>query len=135
MMESELALEPGELALLDAHLAVVAPLARNGFDDVWMRWVNFVSEVESGFQVSIYEYDNDLENRVILEEIIVRLPPSLEERIRNALKPYDQRFFAVTEPRPRRYIVDGPEWAAEWRTRLPRLLVGDLKEAVEADNV
>jgi hypothetical protein len=41
---------------------------------------NFVTEVERGYNDSIYEYANNLSTRNILEAVVQQVPPLLHDR-------------------------------------------------------
>lgn len=93
------------------------------------KWTDFTASVEEGYELTIYDYTNDLSSRDLLRELLDRDPESREE-ILATTEPVDKRFMLATCQadgvlRP----GAGPEeW---WWHRLPRKQVGELKKDLE----
>ena len=96
------------------------------------RWSGFVTQVERGYDDSIYEYTNDLSVRDRLERLATRAGPGLRATLEAALAADDRRFEAATEEaaRPLGEFGDAdPPW---WWRRVPLRRVGELAEDLEA---
>jgi hypothetical protein len=93
-------------------------------------WSRFVTEVERGYRDSIYEYENDLSVRDLLERVVTAASPGLRAKLERAVADDDRRFRAATEEtdRPLRALGDPPWW---WR-RVPTRLVGELADDLES---
>jgi hypothetical protein len=122
--------EREELGRLLAELA-----ARTGREDslgaMLGRWSSFVTDVERGYDDSIYEYTNDLSVRDRLESVVEGAGPGLRAKLDASLAEDDRRFAAATQEaaRPLGEFMDaGPSW---WR-RVPRRRAGELAEDLEA---
>lgn len=90
-------------------------------------WSRFIAAVERGYDNCVYEYENDLSVRDLLEEVITAAPESVRRKIRDVLAPWDRRFDEATLPtsRPLLPSVDQrpPGW---WWFRLPRRRTDEL---------
>ena len=64
-------------------------------------WSNLVTEVERGYDDSIYEYTNDLSVRDRLADVAAAAGPGLRAKLDRALAEDDRRFAAATEASPR----------------------------------
>lgn len=80
------------------------------------RWTAFVSAVESEYNDSIYEYENDLGARDALEQVMRVAPPSLQAKLSSVLEPLDARFKEATIDRPDEDVA-AQRW---WSPRIPR---------------
>ena len=95
------------------------------------RWSAFVTQVERGYDDSIYEYTNDLSVRDRLERLAAGAGPGLRAKLEGALAADDRRFEAATEDaaRPLGEFRDAsPPW---WWRRAPVRRVGELAEDLE----
>ena len=61
------------------------------------RWSELVTQVERGYDDSIYEYTNDLAVRGRLDEVVAAAGPGLRAKLEGALAEDDRRFTAATE--------------------------------------
>ena len=98
-------------------------------------WARFVEAVERGYELSIYEYANDLAVRDLLDMVISQVPDRLGNVLRAQLEQLDDRYRLATKSSPRpllpgRDTSDSPRW---WR--LPRRLNGELKDDLISDGV
>jgi hypothetical protein len=92
------------------------------------RWSRFVEEIERGYELSIYDYTNDLCVRDVLDDVIELVPESLRGDIRTELAAWDDRYRLATKPSaapllPGEDVVGRARWH-----RVPRLLDGELKD-------
>jgi hypothetical protein len=116
------------LARLLAELAGRA----DSLDAMLRRWSDFVTEVERGYDDSIYEYTNDLSVRDRLERVVQGAGPRLRAELEGSLAEDDRRFEAATEESARplgEFGEASPPW---WWRRMPRRRVGELAEDLES---
>jgi hypothetical protein len=96
------------------------------------RWENFVSEVEEGYDDSIYEYTNDLSVRDLLQVVVDNCPLALRDKLIGALRIWDERFNKATEESKRPVLPDKERSQAWWWFRVPvkrgSELVNDLQK-------
>jgi len=99
------------------------------FRDLLQKWAIFVREVERGYTLTIYDYENDLDVRSILERVLEVVSPAVAVRVKSALAPLDARFESATTPLPqgvRRGLRVAPgDW---WYFRQPTMLAGELAD-------
>jgi len=88
------------------------------------RWSDFVTEVERGYDDTIYDYTNDLSGRERLDGVIAGASPGLRAQLERAVAEDDRRFTAATEETAR------PLGTSSWEQRVPRRLVGELAKDV-----
>lgn len=60
------------------------------------NWATFINDIQAGYKFSIYDYDNDLSVRGMLEEIIECLSKDGQERLLTVLTDLDQKFLNLT---------------------------------------
>jgi hypothetical protein len=89
-------------------------------------WSRLVTEVERGYDDSIYEYTNDISVRDRLERVIARASPGLRAQLERAVAEDDRRFAAATEEAAR------PLGTSRWAQRVPTRRVGELAEDLAA---
>jgi len=89
-------------------------------------WSRFVTEVERGYDDSIYEYTNDLSVRARLERVVAGASPGLRAQLEGALAEDDRRFTAATEEAAR------PLGKSRWAQRVPTRRTGELAEDLAA---
>lgn len=83
-----------------------------------VRWARLIQSLDQPYQFSIYDYEDDLSARTILDELITLLGDSNEvQDLRAILEPLDALFLARTQPRQL------PE-SNSWLNRVP-LLTGE----------
>ena len=85
-------------------------------------WSDLVTEVERGYDDSIYEYTNDLAVRKRLDEVVTGAGPGLRAQLEGALAEDDRRFIAATEQAAR------PLGESRWAHRVPTRRVGELAD-------
>lgn len=87
-------------------------------------WAELVSEVETGYGMTIDDYTNDLSVRKWLEQVRALVTEPIADSIAERLAPLDQRFLDATVVPPHHMPGAGDGW---WY-RLPRVLVDELRE-------
>ena len=86
------------------------------------RWSDLVTQVERGYDDSIYEYTNDLAVRKRLDGVVTGAGPGLRAQLEGALAEDDRRFIAATEEAAR------PLGESRWAHRVPTRRVGELAD-------
>ena len=87
------------------------------------KWSRFVSDLERGYFFTIYDYQNDLSTREILQEIIEMVPESIQKKIIRELLPIDERFKHLTLEIPYPILGSYQGW---WWYRIPRKIGYDF---------
>lgn len=104
-------------------------------DDLVRDWTTFVMRVEIGYPDSIYDYEDDLSTRRILQEVIDALPVDVGEQLASALAYADERFLQATTPLSAEASSKLPNFVYPDVPRIPRNLVGELREYVLAEGI
>ena len=94
------------------------------------KWQTFVESVEVGYQLTVYDYTNDLDTRQILHDLQASLPALPAGQLHWLLSPIDRRFLDATRPIGALDPADD-QW---WSCRVPRKLVGELENDVLEGN-
>ena len=123
-----------ELTLLDSISASFSRRAKHAtilnFNEFIKEWFDFIAEVEEGYSMTIDDYTNDLTQRDLIDELLQQVPEDLKNRVIKLIEPSDVRFKNATKIlRKSLSSSKNPPW---WRYRLPKKLVGELKEDVES---
>ena len=84
-----------------------------------------VEQVEAGYDDTIYDWQNDLDSRKVIQQAIDALPEDLGQRLADRVRPWDERFQAATRPAKQPYWSGG-WWAERVPTRLGPILRADL---------
>jgi hypothetical protein len=90
-------------------------------------WQSMVESVEDGYDLTIDDYVNDLDVRGWLNEARPLLTGPVRQSLDDRPAVLDAHFQRATTTSSRQMPGAGPEW---WY-RLPKVLVGDLREDVE----
>jgi hypothetical protein len=101
-------------------------LAGDTLGGLLRKWSRFVTEVERGYDDSIYEYTNDMAVRARLERVVAGASLGLRAQLERALAADDRRFTAATEDAAR------PLGSSRWAQRVPTHRVGELAEDLAA---
>ncbi len=91
------------------------------------NWRRTVLEVESGYQLTVDNYTNDLYKRNLLQAVLDAAPDSLQEKVMSVLAPIDDRFLRATRDDAAdvlEHFCHRPRgW---WWRRLPLIITGNL---------
>ena len=94
------------------------------------RWKMFVADVKEGYEFSIYDYENSLDGRNKLEDMLATLPPPLRQKVIPTVRRLDEQFLTNTAEIETSLTTTDRDGA--WRNRIPhhmgRRLQSDLKE-------
>lgn len=134
-MSRSLHLTRDEAAVVSPILARLSrtagfPLALNR---LLADWAQFVAEVERGYGRGVYDYENDLSVRDLLEQVLTQAPAVTHEKIVAVIRPWDRRFVEATRHAPSRH--DGTDGAHAgptdrwWWGRIPRRWDGEQQRA------
>jgi hypothetical protein len=94
------------------------------------HWKGFVEECEGGYGSTIYEFENDLAVRTIIEAVLTDAQLSDEpdlEQFRREVAAWDDRFRAACRSDVRIGKADAPWWAQA----VPRDAAGDFAEDLQ----
>lgn len=103
-------LSDSEIEELEAAVRRKYPHA--SFTGLMEGYRRFVSELD-GYPFTIYDYDNDIDGREILGEVLEASRPELQRKVLPELQRLDEIFLAETVEVARPH-VEG------WHTRLPK---------------
>jgi hypothetical protein len=136
-MKGHLQLSRDEAQKLDAILTSVSARAKYPFSLSYLlqKWGDFVAQVDKGFEGSIYEYTNDLSIRDVLEEILLKAPPSLHDKIMQRVQPWDDRLHEVTRKASRPLAPGVPPDAPSWWLRIPKKLARQLEDDFRSEGI
>ena len=126
-MSARLDLSPDERTAL-ARLLADLPGRDDSLDAMLRRWSDFVTQVERGYDDSIYEYTNDLSVRDRHERLLEGAGPGLRAKLEGALAEDDRRFVAATEESARPLGEFGDTTPPWWWRRVPRRRIGELAQ-------
>lgn len=127
--EEDLVLEPILAAMSQkARHALTVPLLLE-------IWDNFVSEVDEGYNNSIYEYTNDLSVRDLLQEIIDNSPSHLRDKMIAFVRISDERFRKASKESYRSLLPDKEKSQGWWWFRVPIKLGSELKNDLQMEGL
>lgn len=87
-----------ERTLVEEFLSCRYPTALTASPERLLReWQRLVERVEHGYEDRYEEYTNELGVRDSLEDVISMVSPSSQDKIRAAVRPWDDRFDRATE--------------------------------------
>ncbi len=99
------------------------------------KWVDFVRQVQAGYDFSIYDYTNDLSARDLLEEKVRRLSPAEAAAVREELLAWDGRFEEATRPSLRPVAPGVTDREGSWWFRVPCKLSEELAADLRSEGV
>jgi hypothetical protein len=101
-------------------------------DSYIREWEAFVGEIEKGYDLTIFDYTNDLATRDILQTILHLLSEPGRVMLEGVLEPLDRRFLTTT--REIKEPLRGED-RSFWWVRIPKVLVGELKGDLESEGL
>lgn len=121
------------LAAVGEELALTKPPT---LEELFLRWEKFVTEVEGGYTLSIYDYTRDLGTRDTLEGIAKGLSGTdFRKKVQERLAPFDDRFRLATRPSDKPIAPGADLHDRLWWFRVPRKLSGELREDCLAEGI
>jgi hypothetical protein len=100
---------------------------RQSLNRLISRWKNFSASVAKGYNDTIYDYENDLSIRDILDKIMEKLSESGKNEVAMHIEHADKSFVSSTRSiaLPSHKIYDEDKW---WQSRVPLYLSDELKQ-------
>jgi hypothetical protein len=92
------------------------------------RWSRFVEDIERGYELTYYDYTNDLADRDILEEILNSCTGGGTSRLHKLVQSLDARFLKATREARRPLSDRADQRDRSWWRRIPLLIRGELEE-------
>lgn len=127
-----------DLAIAEAKIDALRQRAKHSprrfwtLDGMLAAWRDLADEIESGYQLTVDDYTNDLCVRNLLEEVLAVIPEGeVRSRVEREIEEADLRYKGVTHSVARQ-IHGGPD-APWWFFRVPNLIVGELAEDLGPD--
>lgn len=100
--------------------------------NIFERWQHFVTEVEKGYELTIYDYTYELGHRDSIEEIIRSLATPFLESVREKVEAVDSRYLLATNSVDRP-LAPGVAPESFWWFRIPRVLREELRRDLQSD--
>ena len=101
----------------------------HAFADLLGRWQRVTESLE-GYDFTIYDYDDDVDSRVLLQDALDRAPVDLQVKGWAVLRPFDEAFLIGTVWVSRsRYPQGG------WHARLPIKPGVTMQADIEDENL
>lgn len=93
------------------------------------KWRVFTREVQQGYRFPLNDYTNDLSVRDLLQELLecvsVEVAPKIEARLAASDNSFESSTSEIDTPLP-------GQRSARWWHRVPRTLIGDLRNDLSA---
>lgn len=99
------------------------------------RWDTFVTQVEKGYEDSIYDYANDLSVRDLLDKILLGAPQSLRAKLIALLQPLDDRFKQASLEVRRPVVTRDKGAIAFWWFRVPCRPGPELRQDLRSEGL
>jgi hypothetical protein len=97
------------------------------------QWQKFIEEIKGGYTLTVYDYTNDLSDRDIIEEYLAELSEPLRGKILTIVMPLDEQFRGLTNETDKVLMSQSAVAYSDmpwWYHRIPKKLVGELKEDI-----
>jgi hypothetical protein len=122
-MDNLLSLSSEDFQMLEPILAELPPQRsdqKQTLDSLVNSWSQFVSKVEMGYRLGIYDYTNDLFIRDFLQVILNKCPKNTYDRLFEWTVRWDNRLILVTEQIEKPLLPPlGGEELGWWWFRIP----------------
>jgi hypothetical protein len=99
------------------------------------KWSRFVTEVENGYELSVYDYTNDLAVRDLIMEVAASIPERLRLILLREVEPWDDRFRIATRRSSLPVAPGITRSSGTWWWRVPRLLCDELRKDLESEGL
>ena len=95
-------------------------------------WRELSNEIEAGYELTIYDYTNDLSVRNLLEEVLAALPNGeVKAWVQSEIQAGDASYREVTHQVAKQ--IQGGADAPWWFFRVPNRIVGERTEDLTAE--
>jgi hypothetical protein len=92
------------------------------------KWERFINLIEKGYDLSIYEYMNDISARDLIEDVLENSTETIREWLSQHIFPLDQRYIKLTK-RKTHPLLTGKKSA--WWYRIPIKATGEMANDLE----
>jgi hypothetical protein len=89
------------------------------------QWQRLVDRVAGGYELSLDDYFNDVDARILLEEVLRASGAELYKELDRALRSLDERFVAATE------IADFLPQTDPWSVRIPKKMGHEMRAQLQ----
>jgi hypothetical protein len=130
-MDCSLSLSSEEIQMLEPILDELSHRSgrKQTLDRLLNRWSRFVSEVDLGYCLSIYDYTNDLSIRDFLQVILDKSPKNIHDKLLEWTERWDNRLILITEQVDKPLLPPlGEEELGWWWFRIPINPGNELQE-------
>jgi len=136
-MKGRCQLSRDEFRMLDTILNSLSERAKYPLSVNYLlqKWEDFVAQVEKGYEGSIYEYTNDLSIRDVLEDILLKAPLSLHDKLIQRVQPWDDRLHETTRKTSVPLAPAVPQDAPSWWFRIPKKLARQLENDLRSEGI
>ena len=121
-MENSFPLSSEDICMLEPILDALSQRSgrKQTLDRLLNKWSRFVSKVELGYRLSIYDYTNDLSLRDFLQVVLSSCPNRIHDRLLEWMEGWDNRFILVTKQVEKPLLPPlGKEELGWWWFRIP----------------
>ena len=135
-MSRDTQLSADELRNINAALVSLARVRDWAIGDVERLledWFRVVNAVVQGYSSTIYEYQNDLDGRQILQELIIVLPRHYGLKLNSILRTWDDRFRHATKETDKQHCTPSAEELGWWCYRVPKILITNADNESQMD--
>jgi len=95
------------------------------------EWEQLASTLKRCYPFSIYDYQNDISIRDLLQEIVEQAPSSIREKIIRTISPLDEQFkqltYEISSP-----LLEGINPHYWWWYRLPKNAGNELMSTIKS---
>lgn len=136
-MKSQLNLSPNEILSLEPLLASLSHQAHQpiSLDLLVKKWGEFVTQVERGYDDSIYEYTNDLSTRDLLQKIMDASESTLRDKMLATIEPWDNQLRQATHQVARSLLSDRKHEQSWWWFRIPANPSSELENDLRGEGI
>lgn len=126
---------PEEIHTIDSIIWKLSKHAnsRHSLTILLTKWHDFVTQIEVGYNNSIYDYTNELSIRDVLEELLEQLPNEIKGKLSTVLKPLDDRYMEATNRIQRSLSLNPQRKAQSWWYRIPKRLGPELRADLQSE--